>query len=74
MSKVRVCDRCGKRLMGNRDGLKMLISGYKYRYFHLETETYDDYGDYDLCAQCMNNFKEFLKGPSEGSTTEATDE
>lgn len=64
MSKVLVCDRCGKRL---EHGKKFHIGSLVYRY-QFFTETALDDKDYDLCPVCEKAFAEFMKGPSEGST------
>lgn len=61
MSKVRVCDRCGCRIERNA-GIKIDILAVKYLRFRLDTETEHDYGQHDLCNECMNDFKAFMKG------------
>lgn len=64
MSKVLVCDRCGKKLEHSKK-CTIVAAAYRYRFFK---ETVDDDVDYDLCPACEKAFEEFMKGPSEGST------
>jgi hypothetical protein len=61
MSKLRICDRCGRRLE-RKDGIKIDIFAVKYLRFRLDTETEDDYDQHDLCNKCMDDFKAFIKG------------
>ena len=65
MSKVLVCDRCGKKL--ERTKMFCNITGTAYRY-RFNKETYNDIDEYDLCPACEKAFDEFMKGPTEGST------
>lgn len=68
MSKVRICDRCGKHLVG-RDGLRLFPKGYKY--FTLDGESHYCFAERDLCPPCMEKFNEFMKGdPDESNKSE----
>lgn len=61
MSKVRVCDRCGKRLE-RRSGVKIDINAFKYKYFSLDSTTEYTYDQHDLCDTCMVLYEAFMKG------------
>lgn len=61
MSKVRVCDRCGKRLE-RRSGAKIDIHAFKYKYFSFDSIAEYNYDQHDLCDVCMVSYEAFMKG------------
>ena len=61
MSKIRVCDRCGKKL-DYKSGLKIDILAVKYNRFRLDTESEHEYDQHDLCPDCMDDYKAFIEG------------
>lgn len=64
MSRLLVCDRCGKRLESlKKFNIASVI--YRYRFF---TESSLDDKDYDLCPDCEKAFEEFMNGPSKELT------
>lgn len=69
MSKVRVCDRCGKRLE-RRAGVKIDIHAFKYSYFSLDSVGEYTYEQHDLCPDCMKNYETFIKGKAIPSVEE----
>jgi hypothetical protein len=71
MSKVRVCDRCGKRLE-RIYGLKIAIQAFKYGYFSLDAVREYAYDKHDLCPDCMKKYEAFIKGEAIPSIEEET--
>lgn len=62
MSKVRVCDRCGKKIDSRHPGMNIDIRGFKYHRFQFKCEGEYMIMAYDLCPDCKNEHDAFMKG------------
>lgn len=61
MSKVRICDRCEKKIP-NKRGMRVHERGFKFNRFLLHTEEEYVVGEHDLCPDCMKDFIAFMDG------------
>ena len=73
MAKVRVCDRCEKKV-SNKRGMKICKRGFTYHRFLLKTETEHAFGEHDLCPDCMKEFIAFMDGAAILSKEETSDD
>jgi hypothetical protein len=73
MANVKVCDRCGKKLIDKQSLLSLKAVRYrlgvevleKMRYY--DTMRRIDYSELDFCEECTNKLVDFIDGkPVEG--------